>query len=215
MDSSLELFLREQYPRYYHKPLPLHFELRIETTHAPTFELRDGQPCILQAEGDGVSKFANRAGVTIDIVDFEQYITNLRTGKASEGKKCDFILVPRDDTQWIILNEISETSAAYIEPFVQPKTGRQQEGKLAHAMSQLRESIDKLSCAPDFIGRYQHRVALFSYRVPEADWDNEATESMKSFLSVTSMAGNISMPASLGEGFVFEQRVYPEEYVIA
>lgn len=214
MDVDLKNFLLDQYPRAYGKPLPLHIGLRVESTAAPVFEIRDGQPLIIQKAGLGVALFSHRGDGIVDIVDFERYINDLRTGRASEGKKCDFILVPRDDTRWIVLNEISETRLEYIHPFVKATTGQRQEGKLAHAISQLRESIGKLSCAPGFVGRYEHRVALFSYRIPQVSHEDQATQSMGSFLSVTQMMGNVSMPVELEMGFVFEQRIYPEPYVL-
>lgn len=217
---SLSCYLLVHYLSHFSKPLPSNLGLRCEVTRSKVFEIRDNCTSIVQSQGAGVSVFSNPQQTEVQIVDFEEYIKGLKTGQASEGPRCDFIIVPTDTREgedFIILNELTETEPKYLTPFTKPTAGEQKIGKLAEARDrQLTATIDKLSHASGvFLSQFSKRIALFSYRLPQnSATNNLATESLNKFLSPTQANSNISMPQALPHGFTFEQRIYPESYVL-
>lgn len=212
-------YLNDVYPTSYGKPTPLSFSPRYEETSASIFEIKDRKPSILQPKGEGVSCFENAQRRTVLILDFEKYINDLRTGRASEGKKCDFILVPHKRFDYIILNEVTATDSQYLDPFIQPQTQKPREGKCSMARRQLSETIAKLSKrsrdGESFLEPFTRRIALFSYRLPQskADTPREIADSFGKFLSTTAINNSISANEPFfAVGFIYEQRIYPEPY---
>lgn len=211
---SLRIYLEQDYPKHFKISLPLSSPLRTETTHDASFEIKDKKPTIIQPAGKGVSSFSNPRQKEVEIFDFEQYFNNFKH-KAKEGGKCDFIIVPAIGYDYLILNELTETKIDYILPFVQPKTGESRKGKLQKAREQLLETINKLNHIPGFLNKFQKKTALFSYRLPEnTNTANIATQSMGVFLNPTKIASSITMSQPMPQGFVFEQRVYPKDFII-
>lgn len=215
MASEIYKYLSVDYPKHFGKAVPLKFPLRVEYTSAKFFEIKDKGTGIIQKAGGGVSVFENHDGKRVEIIDFEKYINDFRKGKACEGGRCDFVLSSADGFDFLILNELTMTKSEYLHGFVQPTTGIPRIGKMEYARDyQLPETIDKLNHAKGLLPKYKHKTALFSYRLPDGGARNAATISMGIFQKPVQNVSNITMHQSLMEGFVFEQRVYPQAYRI-
>ena len=125
------------------------------------------------------------------------------------------MLSSADGFDFLILNELTMAKSEYLHGFVQPTTGIPRIGKMEYARDyQLPETIDKLNHAKGLLPKYKHKTALFSYRLPDGGARNAATISMGIFQKPVQYVSNITMHQSLKEGFVFEQRVYPQAYRI-
>ena len=188
--------------------------LRKERHSRGKFEIRDERLRIIQYAGEGVSVIHNASDVDVEIVDFEHYINLFKDTDAGMGRKCDFIINPVVGYDFIVFNELTESERQYIRPFVSPKTGEEKEGKLAYAKKQLEMSIEKFYSVSDFLDGYGKKVALFSCRLTDAGSDRVMSRSLRAFRKPQKIFSNIRAHEPLAHDFVFEQRIYDNEYMI-
>lgn len=123
MDSALIDFLKKDYP--YHFGLEWKedtMQVRKEQRPKGKFEIRDGQPQIVQYAGHGVSVINNNSEIDVEIIDFEHYINIFHDTDAGMGQKCDFIINPIAGYDFIVFNELTESEKQYVMPFISPKT---------------------------------------------------------------------------------------------
>ncbi|MDY3091122.1 MAG: hypothetical protein SOW66_08450 [Porphyromonas sp.] len=214
---DLKKYLEELYPTHHGSTRVISFSDYSTETQEKYFELEDKCTPVIQPQGEGISALKNSQGQAVWIVDFERYIDGYNPStKAYKGAKCDFVIVPQQGYDYIILNELTRTNPRYIAPFTQAKKGQQQPGKRAVAVGQLEETIRRLHEAEHrFLSQYMRRVALFSYRYPEGTSADVATASMSLFAQPTAAFSNISAHGELSCGFVFEQRLYPAVYELS
>lgn len=216
MDSALIDFLKKDYPSHFGEvwdETTMH--IRREQRPGGKYEIRDQQPTIVQYPGRGVSLINNNSSGDIEIIDFEHYINLFHATDAGMGRKCDFIINPIAEYDFIIFNELTESKSQYIRPFKSPQTGEEKEGKLAYAKKQLEISIEKFYSVSSFLDMYKKRVALFSYRLTDGKPGHTMTKSMNAFRKPQKILSNIRSHESLVHGFVFEQRIYHEEYKVS
>ena len=77
MDSALIDFLKKDYPAHFGQAWKEDtMQVRREQRPKGKFEIRDGQPQIVQYTGNGVSVINNNSETDVEIVDFEHYITS-------------------------------------------------------------------------------------------------------------------------------------------
>ncbi len=189
--------------------------VRHEVCNDADFCIMDKKAHIVCASlDDGVGVYDNnskRYGITI--IDFEKFVNEFKPSTAAgRGKKCDFILYDNQEA-YVILNELSELDAKYLEGH--EVYGENKEGKRSHAIRQIQESIDKLVVSSDirsYMDRKARRIGLFSYRINEDDSiPKEIQQSMTKFGMVKNSFSNVSAPI-FSNGFVFEQRIYPTPF---
>lgn len=162
MNSALIDFLEKDYPSHFSLMWDKKtMQIRKEQRPKGKFEIRDGQPQIVQYSGTGVSVINNNQEIDVEIIDFEHYINIFRNTNAGMGQKCDFIINPIAGYDFIIFNELTESESQYVMPFASPKTGKEKEGKLAYAKRQLEISIEKFYSINNFLDNYKKRWPSF------------------------------------------------------
>lgn len=213
MACALIDLLKIAYPRAYGAKWKEHYTVWYEISGEDYFEIKDRRPQIIQPNGEGVAAFSNQREERIVVVDFEQYVNQYTNAlRAGSGQKCDFILCSEEWFSVFVLNELTETKERYLEAFVQPQEGERRTGKREKALRQLEASIEKLYAVPEleeYINRFERKVALFSYRIPEGD-KGEVGMSMAAFARPMSIVSSIQSSDTLGHGFSFQQRLYPQ-----
>lgn len=215
MDSALIDFLKKDYPSHFGLKWDDNtMKIRKEERPKGKFEIRDGQPEIVQYTGHGVSVIHNNSDVSVEIIDFEHYINIFRNTAAGMGQKCDFIINPIAGYDFIVFNELTESEKQYVMPFTSPATGEAKEGKLAYAKKQLEISIEKFYSVNDFLDTYEKKVALFSCRLTDGKAGSYMTRSIGAFRKPQKIFSNIRAHEPLAHGFVFEQRIYNNEYKV-
>lgn len=213
MDSALIDFLKKDYPTHFGLEWKEDtMQIRREQRSKGKFEIRDGQQQIVQYKGDGVSVINNNSETAVEIIDFEHYINIFRGTDAGKGRKCDFIINPIAGYDFIVFNELTESETQYIKPYIFPETGEEKEGKLAYVKKQLESSIEKFYSVNDFLDKYEKRVALFSCRLTDGKPKRYMTQSVSAFRKPQKILSNIRAHEPLSHGFVFEQRIYNNEY---
>ena len=215
MNSALVDFLEKVYPQHFNRKWDGGtMQVRREQHARGRFEIRDGQPRIIQYDGEGVSVIHNTLDMDVEIIDFERYIDMFRNTDAGMGRKCDFIIAPIAGYGFIVFNELTESEGQYVRPFTSQKTGEEKEGKLVYAKRQLEASIEKFYSVSDFLDGYEKRVALFSCRLTDAGGDRVMSRSLRAFRKPQKIFSNIRGNELSAHGFVFEQRIYDNEYRI-
>ena len=215
MDSALIDFLKKDYPSHFGLQWDDNtMKIRKEERPKGKFEIRDGQPQIVQYTGHGVSVIHNNSEINVEVIDFEHYINIFHDTNAGKGKKCDFIINPIVEYDFIVFNELTESETQYIKPYIFPETGEEQEGKLAFAKKQLEISIEKFYSVNNFLDNYKKRVALFSCRLTDGKAGSYMKRSISAFRKPQKIFSNIRAHEPLAHGFVFEQRIYNNEYKV-
>ena len=108
MDSALIDFLKKDYPKHFGQEWKEDtMQVRREQRPKGKFEIRDGQPQIVQYTGNGVSVINNNSEIDVEIIDFEHYINIFHDTDAGMGRKCDFIINPIAGYDFIIFNELT------------------------------------------------------------------------------------------------------------
>lgn len=213
MDSALIDFLKKDYPAHFGLNWnDSTMEIRKEERPKGRFEIRDGQPQIVQYTGHGVSVINNNSDMAVEIVDFEHYINIFRNTAAGMWQKCDFIINPIAGYDFIVFNELTESEKQYVMPFTSPATGEVKGGKLAYAKKQLEISIEKFYSVNNFLDTYKNKVALFSCRLTDGKPGRNMTRSVSAFRKPLKIFSNIRAHEPLAHSFVFEQRIYDKEY---
>jgi hypothetical protein len=90
----------------------------------------------------------------------------------------------------------------------------EKEGKLAYAKRQLEISIEKFYCVNNFLDNYEKKVALFSCRLTDTRPNGIMSESLRAFRKPQKIFANIRAHELLEHGFIFEQRIYDNEYKV-
>lgn len=87
MDSALIDFLRKDYPSHFGVEWDENtMQIRKEQRSKGKFEIRDGQPHIVQYAGRGVSVINNNSDIAVEIIDFEHYINLFRDTDAKPNR---------------------------------------------------------------------------------------------------------------------------------
>lgn len=215
MDSALIDFLKKDYPSHFGLVWDeTTMKVRKEQRSRGKFEIRDGQPKIVQYTGEGVSVIHNNSHIDVEVIDFENYINIFRNTDAGLGQKCDFIINPIAGYDFIVFDELTESESGYVRSFTSPKTGEEKEGKLAYAKRQLEISIEKFYSINNFLDNYTRKIALFSCRLTDIKRESVMSRSFKAFRKPQKIFSNIRAHEALAHGFVFEQRIYDKEFNI-
>lgn len=81
------------------------YNIRYETTNLPEFDILDEQSTIILKKGEGGVTYQNKSSDSINILDYEDFIQNLKNKKKGI-KSCDF-LVYSTKKNFFICNELS------------------------------------------------------------------------------------------------------------
>jgi len=213
MKSAMIDFLEQKYPSHFAQVWDAtKMQIRREQHPKGIFEIRDGQPQIIQYTGKGVSVINNNSDIDVEIIDFESYINLFNNSNAGMGRKCDFIINPIAGYDFVIFNELTESESQYINPFISPLTQEKKEGKLAYAKKQLEISIEKFYSVDNLLDNYKKKVALFSCRLTDGKPERFMTKSLKAFRKPQRIFSNIRAHEPLVHDFIFEQRIYNQRY---
>ncbi len=216
VNSALIDFLKKDYPTSFDIDWDeATMQIRKEQRSKGKFEIRDQQSTIVQYCGKGVSVINNRLDINVEIVDFERYIDLFKNTEAGKGQKCDFIINPVAGYDFIVFNELTESKNQYLLPFSSSVTGGEKEGKLSYAKKQLEVSIERFYSINNFLDNYKKKIALFSCRLTDGKSSRVMTRSVKAFRKPQRILSNIRGNELLVHGFVFELRIYDQEYKIS
>lgn len=184
--------------------------LRMEIPASVRFEVADKEPRIIQPQGKGVSVL-RRKEVDVEVIDIEDFTAFIH-GRNNTPNSCDFAITPELESEYIVLNELTRTQSDYILPFVQPKTGQEQIGKLEYAKMQLTETINRLYEVSNFCDQYPLKIALFSCRLSDKKSNGIMARSARAFNKSIYKLQHMKLHEQLPHGFAFEMRVYDAEY---
>lgn len=184
--------------------------LRMEIPASVRFEIADKELRIIQPQGKGVSVL-RRKDADVEVIDLEDF-TALIHGTNKTPNSCDFAITQELESDYILLNELTRTQSCYILPFVQPKTGIDQLGKLEYAKMQLTETINRMYEVSNFCDQYPIRVALFSCRLSDKKGKGIMAQSAKAFNKSIYRLQHMKLHQQLPHGFSFEMRVYEAEF---
>lgn len=218
MQSALITYLVKDYPEAMGLKRSLTAEeLMLEVNNSGRFEVSDIKGAVIQSSGEGTAVFDNRTGYTVEIVKIEAYVKALAGTKAGKGDTCDFILAPNAGNSVIVLAELSRLQSQYIRPFTQQKTGSRRPGKRAHVIDQLQSTINRLTMCGTLISDIKSRVALFAYRLTDEDEGGNviSRRTKKAWNRARQrFSADISNKDILTHGFIFEQKQYPNPFIM-
>lgn len=186
--------------------------IRLEIPSSIRFEIEDKKVDIVQPNGQGVSVL-RRPADAVEVVDLEDFTKKVH-GENDTPSSCDFAISPCIGTDFLLLNELTRTKSDYIRPFVQPQTGIVKEGKLETAKQQLVSTINRLYEGSNFCDSFVSRVAIFSCRLSDKNKNGIMARSAKSFNKSIYKLQRMRLHETLPHGFVFEMRVYDQEFRI-
>lgn len=210
MASALSDFLINDYANHFGNPwVPESNSLRSVPPASVVFEIRDQMPDIVQPAGQGVSVIRRQATVA-EVIDFEDFCHQVHG--ANPPSSCDFIITPEAGYDYVVFDELTFTKSSYIRSFTQPTTGEEQPGKLEYAKGQLKTSIERFYTISNFLDNYEKKIALFSCRLSDKTGNGLMSRSARAFNSTISSLERMRLHEDLGNGFVFEMRVYNQEY---
>lgn len=209
--------LQTSYASAYNTTWKEQYFVRREIVDTDTFELCDKKTKMVQSPGKGVSRFLNPHKEEVEIIDFEHFVDQFTQAlKAGQGKKCDFILAPCLNQNFIILNEVSHLWEKSLDQFREEKESW---GKTEKSFAQLKSSIEKLYCSKEIASRLDQakmKVALFSVRLKkclESTFKKDPSlRNVSTFLLPVTEQKTIIVEQGLPHGFVYERRTYPEAF---
>lgn len=210
MPNAFSQFLENDYSSHFGVTWnPAVMALRVETPASVVFEIRDKQASIVQATGYGVSVI-RRPEMRAEVLDYEDFCQIVHAGNLPRA--CDFVISPEAGYDYIVLNELTYTKSSYIRSFTQPTTGEERMGKLEYAKQQLLETIRRIYSVSDFMDNYVKKTALFSCRLSDKAGAGPMARSARAFNRTISALEHMRLHDTLDHGFVFEMRVYNQEY---
>lgn len=186
--------------------------IRLEIPSSIRFEIEDKKVAIVQPESQGVSVF-RRSDNAVEVVDLEAFTKQIH-GENDTPSSCDFAITPCVGTDFLLLNELTRTKSNYIYDFVQPQTGIEKEGKLETAKQQLVSTINRLYEVSCFCDSFIARRAVFSCRLSDKSKKGMMARSAKMFNKSIYKLQRMRLHETLPHGFVFEMRVYNQEFRI-
>lgn len=202
------------------------------TIHDTPFALSDDKSCDVCQSSPKMSyrKECNREilkvdnnGETIEVVNFEQYLSQYEKIGAFVGERCDYLMTDAGmERKKIVFCEL----CCYSEKFVEPNEGNAYpQGKRAKVYQQMEKSIETLvqqSTTAVNLLTYGERCCLFAWRdydvpdIPVMAARGDARSNMLAFGSTTAsqMAkSTTSHEKRMGYNFIFKQVKYPSTYL--
>ena len=200
-------------------------------THSAPFTLSDdracddcqGNPARLNRRGCNreVLRVDNH-GETIDVVNYEQYISQYERLGKTVGEKCDIVMVDCGiNRRKIVFCDL----CCYSEKYVEPNEGNAYpQGKRAKAYQQMEHSIDALvqqSTTAVNLLTYREKICLFAWRdydmpdMPIIATRGNAQSNVLVFGSTTASGlatSTTSQERRMGHDFIFKQVKYPSVY---
>lgn len=200
-------------------------------THGAPFSLSDDKACDnCQSNPARVNRRGcnrevlkvNNHGETIDVVNYEQYISQYeRLGKAV-GERCDIVMADSGmSRRKIVFCDL----CCYSEKFVEPNEGNSYpQGKRAKVYQQMERSIETLiqvSTTAVNLLTYREKICLFAWRdydipdMPSVATRGNAQSNVLVFGSTTASGLatlTISHERRMGHDFIFKQVKYPSVY---
>jgi hypothetical protein len=220
---KLSELLRSDFAAHYGATWRPKFIVKTENTSSTFFEMIEPDyqkdPCdsCITDKDSGTLVFNNPNGTNIEIIYYDEFACQFSSKRAGSGKRCDFIMDIISEVT-VIFVELSNTEEKFIGPF--HNISGDQPGKRAYAFDQLKDSVNKLLSIPSvysYLEQYSRKSGLFGYKLPVISED-EKDLMQKSFTRFTMPEKIISsiqsVTALLPHGFIFEQRLYPDPFII-
>lgn len=195
------------------------------TTHAGLVELADPKACDdcqelrpQRAQCDRVNLRMDTSAKSIEIVDFEKYISQFDGTAAAMKDRCDYLFVDASP---------EHTKIAFCdltcseEKYVNPNDGKYPMGKRAKAAEQMKKSLERLLQEPlmaHYILTFPDKVCLFGWRDYSVEdvtpQRGNAARNMLAFMNTPSAkSGTLTKDVPvIGNHFSFVQVKYPAVY---
>jgi len=135
-------------------------------TNVSYFELKDDANLIYTTIGGGIAKYNNGNSLSVNVINYEAFIDSLPPVFLQNREKCDLI-VYTDSSEYFLLNELTDSLAKYVEPFL--NSNGHQQGKRIKAISQLKSSLIDLITVltiKTFIDKFKEKRCCFFNKKP-------------------------------------------------
>lgn len=161
--------------------LPAHYGLRrsTSTVKVPTectnelrFDLADEHDTMIVAYGSGNVSFERSSRTTIQVIDYERYLSSWAGTGFERGRlRCDFIVYDTEQNGFFILNEQTSTTGSirnFQKPILDKKTRNVKfsGGKYEKVENQLIQTLQTLKAVPGieaFMEKFTRKICLMSY----------------------------------------------------
>lgn len=151
-----------------------------------------------------------QADIPVKVLDIESVFSQFKTGKLSQGKRCDMLIHSSNTIAFI---ELTCTKKEYLEE------GKTSPGKRAIAYEQLQETIEKLQFVPNIrekICSFSHKMAVFGYKSKEdIENNNPVNKNIASFNWIEKAHSNSISKKAMDNGFEFYTVMYPNVLTIS
>jgi len=185
------------------------FSIKDEVTH-----VADDSGIRLSGYNEGTLNILNPDECRISILQWEKYVNQFNNIKAGEGKRCDILIT--NNKNHIVFCELTESDPLFIAPHT--NSYGNQPGKRATAVLQIVNSINKVLQVPELseaVNEIRIKTGLFACRYPEPKVESVVNHSFEVFNKPLTLISNVSYTTpNLAHGFVFEQRIYPDPYLL-
>lgn len=127
------------------------------------FVLKDDATLIYYNVNDGIAPHKNDSTLQVRVINYEAFHNTLPHNFRQGKKICDLIVYTSQVNNYFSLNELTDTVAERVVPFVD-LGGNQFQGKRNKAMEQLRNTLTLLNVVPEinaFMSKYTVRRCCF------------------------------------------------------
>lgn len=170
-------------------------------TNATYFELKDDYNLLYLDKGDGIAKYSNEKSFSVKVINYEAFIDSLSPAFRQNREKCDLI-VYTNNARYFLLNELTDTLAKYVNPFV--NSNGHQLGKMNKAISQLLNSLKDLTQVPQvlsFIDSFNEKRCAFFNKKPNSPSEISAVNAFDRVNSISKNGFRMSNPDIESYGF--------------
>jgi hypothetical protein len=135
-------------------------------TNVSYFELKDDANLIYTTIDGGIAKYNNGNSLSVNVINYEAFIDSLPSVFHQNRERCDLI-VYTDLSQYFLLNELTDSLAKYVDPFL--NSNGHQQGKRIKAIGQLKSSLIDLTTVhtiKTFIDNFKEKRCCFFNKKP-------------------------------------------------
>lgn len=200
----MEILLKNEFTKHYHLQTSditnLNHQIDFEY-----FELKDDVFVICSDVGCGIAKFKNPLKSNINIVNYELFIHSLPNNFTIGREKCDLI-VHSSNKQCLLLIELTDTLAKYVEPYLNTKGI--QIGKREKAKSQLIASLVdlmKVEKIKNFVNSFLLKQCCFFNKQSNSPNIIVATTAFNRINNLTFNGFKMSNPTIESYGFEYNE----------
>lgn len=181
-----------------------------------SFALSDQTPEMLVNQEEGIWYCNNRTGTDIHVINYEQYINQYTRGKASKGKRCDFVLYDARRSHFVVA-ELTHCLKNSLNKGVHDDSSKTKEETAETKYRDTIQTLCKVSEIRSFIEQYPVKSCVFACRLKDdQNTQDTVSRAMDGFQAAVQEVGTITRTEPLvieDMGFRYIQCIYPEPYI--